>query len=125
MTVCLAFLGLWFLMLSGQKTPIGHMLHQVMVIWPASRMNFSKRQVIALSALTTLIGALIWFEAGEALRLLGMASPEILGWITILEVGSFADLLAFAALSLPSWRGLFKHSRLFGQKAATTLLRRS
>ena len=52
-----------------------------------------------------LVSVLLWLEAGDALRVLGMAGPETLGWVLTFEISSFADVLAVATLAWSSWSG--------------------
>ncbi|WP_175518316.1 hypothetical protein [Sphingomonas sp. OK281] len=101
-----AFFGLWSMLWFAPKTPIGRMLSHWMVEWPADRLNrVSRANLVMLAGGLLLVSVLLWLEAGDALRVLGMAGPETLGWVLTFEISCFADILAVATLAWSSWSG--------------------
>lgn len=106
MTFVVPFVILWSVLLFARETSIGRFLHRWMVERPAGWLaKISRGQAIVLTSCFAIAGALIWFEQGEALRLMGMASPELLGWLTMFEVSTFADVVAVVALAWSNMRG--------------------
>jgi hypothetical protein len=106
MTFVAAFFGLWSMLWLAPKTPIGRMLSYWMVEWPADRLSrVSRSNLVMLAGGLLLVSVLLWLEAGDALRVLGMAGPETLGWVLTFEISSFADVLAVATLAWSSWSG--------------------
>ena len=100
------FFGLWLILWFAPKTPTGRMLSHWMVEWPADRLSrVSLSTLVMLAGGLLLVSVLLWLEAGDALRVLGMAGPETIGWFLTFEIRSFADVLAVATLAWSSWSG--------------------
>ena len=100
------FFGLWLILWFAPKTPTGRMLSHWMVEWPADRLSrVSLSTLVMLAGGLLLVSVLLWLEAGDALRVLGMAGPETIGWFLTFEISSFADVLAAATLAWSSWSG--------------------
>jgi hypothetical protein len=106
MTFFVLFSILWTLLLLSRGTSTGKFLYRWMVEWPAGwTISLSRGHAIVLLSFLAVISALVWFEQGEALRLMGLASPEVLGYITMFEISTFADVVAVAALTWSNLRG--------------------
>ena len=121
MTACAILLGLIVILKFTPDIAMARWLSRWCVEKPAAMLNrFGRGQMIGGMALILLICVLIHAEAGEALHLLGMSSPEIVMLFSTFEISVYADLLAtgltawFArpGLSVRRWMGT-----AFGRRA--------
>jgi hypothetical protein len=102
-------LGLWATLLLSRGTPIGRWLEATLVVTPARRLSkVSPGQWLVLAALLVSVGAILWFLEEEGRLLLGMAGPEIVGFLSAAEVTAYADILVatLVALSAGAPRGV-------------------
>ncbi len=95
MTIAAILFGLLLILICAPETALARWLFRWLVEKPAvSLSRVSSHQVLVTAMLLIVVGVLIWLEAGDMLRLLGLATPEIAFWATTFEITTYADLLA-------------------------------
>ena len=118
-TLAAVLFGLFLIPKAAPDSAMGRFLHRWLVRAPADALNrVSRGQVAATLALMIVTGLLIYAESGDGLRLLAMASPELMGMIAAFDIATMADLamaglLAWSARSrgmLRSWLGAIRHA---------------
>lgn len=88
-------LALWSALTIARGTPIGRLLHRVMVEIPAAVISSTTRGHMLLAAGVFLfICIVVWFGEADGLRMLGMAVPDAAAWITTFEVTAYLDVIA-------------------------------
>jgi hypothetical protein len=118
-----ALIGLWYMLLLAEGTPVGRLMRRVLVEWPAARLARIQRGAVIIWALLGVIGLLcFWFLEEDGLRLFTMAMPEIAGWLSMFELGAVVDALvvtvaAASTLRLGAVRGWLAARLPLGQRA--------
>jgi len=127
MTLALLFASLWLTWVIAPDTPIGRFLHRWAVVVPAARLAAIRPGQVLLAVLVVAAVATSVLVLGEeATRLIGTATPEIAGWITMFEVTSYLDALVAVVSASSIWR-LGRTPRIFRlpRRRATGRERRS
>lgn len=105
MTLALIFASLWLTRVIAPDTPIGQFLHRWTVVAPAARLAAIRPGQVLLAVLVVAVVATSVLVIGEeATRLIGTATPEIAGWITMFEVTSCLDALVAVVSASSIWR---------------------
>lgn len=105
MTVTTCLLLLWATLVLARGTPIGMAMRRLLVDWPARRLaRVTRGQIVFAFLLILGAGALIWLLEGEAVRMLGAATPEIIGWASTFEITTLLDLFTATLLAGSSLR---------------------
>lgn len=105
MTIVTSLLLLWMALLMAGDTPIGRSMRWALVDWPAARLSRLTRGHMVLALLLFLFGAgLVWLLEGEAFRILGAATPEIIGWASTFEIATIVDLFTATLLAASGLR---------------------
>ncbi len=88
-------LALWSALTAARGTPVGRLLHRVMVEMPAAAINSTTRGHMLLAAgafgFTCIVA---WFGEADGLRMLGMAVPDAAAWVTTFEIAAYLDVAA-------------------------------
>lgn len=119
-----ALLGLWLTLLLAGDTPVGRLLHRLLVAAPAARLARIERGAVITWMLLGTLGLLcFWFLEEDGLRLFAWAMPEIAGWISMFEISALVDTIVVAAMAASTLRiGAVRHwiaARLpIGRRAA-------
>ncbi len=120
MTLAAVLFGILLILKAAPDTAMARFLHRWLVRQPAEALNrVSAGQLAATLVIMMVAGLLIYAESGEGLRLLGLATPELLGWIAAFDIATTADLamagfLAWSARSrgmLRAWIGVLRPAR--------------
>ncbi len=94
-------LGLWAVLFAAPETPVGRLLHRLMVAAPAAFCSCITRGHILLAvAIVVVVASTAWWLEADGLAMLGMATPEITGWIVMFDIATYLDVItaiAFAA----------------------------
>lgn len=101
MTLAFALLAVWAVLLVAPATPIGRALGRWLVDAPAQVFNrITRGHIVMWCVLAAFAALIIWQLEGDGVVLLRMMAPEIVGWLTMFEVGTVVDLaVAVAATS--------------------------
>jgi hypothetical protein len=111
--IVLTALALWLLLLTAPKTPIGRFLYQMLVAAPATRLGrITRGQMLLVLLLCIGSTAIVWLMGGEALRLLGMAVPDVAMWVTTFEITTYLDVVAALAMAASTMRAQLLVRRL-------------
>ena len=93
MTLAAVLFGILLILKAAPDTAMARFLHRWLVRQPAEALNrVSAGQLAATLVIMMVAGLLIYAESGEGLRLLGLATPELLGWIAAFDIATTADL---------------------------------
>jgi hypothetical protein len=103
MTAILA--GLWLMTWLGRGTPIGALLHRLLVDLPAARLSrISRGQVLLWMILAGGSMALVWLLQNDGRMLVAMGLPEVLSFAAAVDLATFVDLSAVALAAAGSVR---------------------
>jgi hypothetical protein len=105
---------LWLLLLAGRGTPVGQLLHQVLVQGPARRLSrITRGQVMLALLLGVLVIGLVWLLEEEGRLLVAMGLPEVASYAAAVDLAGFLDLagVAFVAAGSVRVRALFARLR--------------
>lgn len=109
MTLLLGMLGLWALLISARRTPIGATLHRWLVEKPAARLSAIHRQTI-LVALALISAAFVcwWVIGHEGILVYSMMLPELTALLAMIDLGVMLDvaLVVVAGAASGSWRAI-------------------
>ena len=98
MTAALIFAALGVTLRTWPETPVGRLLHRLMVEAPAARLaRIPRRHLLIALALVSAGALLAWLGEGDGVRVLSMAAPETWAWLTTFEVSAYFDALAALA----------------------------
>lgn len=123
MTVTVALLALWAVLMIAGDTPIGRFLHRATVELPATALNrVTPGHVLLAIMLIGFCGLMACYGEADGVRMLSMAVPDIAIWLTTVEVGAHFD--AVAALVATSSAMRLKGARDRIAAAITSLIRR-
>lgn len=104
LSVTLTFVACWLAMVCAPRTATGLVLRRWLVDRPVAHLLRITRGQIAFAILVTTVGGLaVWAGGGDAVRMLGMATPDVLGWAAMFDVATYLDVtlaLALAASTL-------------------------
>lgn len=93
--IVVLLLALWSALTTARGTPIGRLLHRVMVEIPAAAINSTTRGHMLLAAgAFGFICIVAWFGEADGLRMLGMAVPDAAAWVTTFEITAYLDVIA-------------------------------
>tara|TARA_B100000929_G_scaffold286112_1_gene270682 strand:- start:6 stop:464 length:459 start_codon:yes stop_codon:yes gene_type:complete len=132
MTLVAVLFGVFLILKAAPDTAMARFLNRWLVRQPADALNrLSRGQVLVTLALVIVAGLLIYAESGEGLRLLGLATPELMGWIAAFDIATTADLamagfLAWSARSrgmMRAWIGAIRPARRAKPRAKRRQLR--
>ncbi|MBC9034045.1 hypothetical protein IAG41_16780 [Sphingomonas sp. JC676] len=100
MTIATSLLLLWMVLHLAGDTPVGRSMRRVLVDWPVAQLSRLTRGHVVLGLLFFLFGAaLVWLLEGEAFRILGAATPELIGWASTFEIATIVDLFTATLLA--------------------------
>ncbi|MBD8546667.1 hypothetical protein [Sphingomonas sp. CFBP 8760] len=89
------FLAFWSALTAARGTPVGRLLHRVMVEIPAATINSTTRGHMLLAAgAFGFICIVTWFGEADGLRMLGMAVPDAAAWVTTFEITAYLDVIS-------------------------------
>ncbi|MBH9538742.1 hypothetical protein [Novosphingopyxis sp. YJ-S2-01] len=120
MTLVAVLFGVFLILKAAPDTALARFLNRWLVRQPADALNrVSRGQVLVTLASVIVAGLLIYAESGEGLRLLGLATPELMGWIAAFDIATTADLamaglLAWSVRSrgmMRAWIGAIRPAR--------------
>lgn len=95
----MVLLACWLAMILAPATPVGRMLHQVLVVAPATWLSrITRGQVVLGVGFILGVAMLAWLGGADGLRIAGMAAPELTMAITSFEISTYVDMLAMAAV---------------------------
>lgn len=106
-------LGVW-LTLWAAGTPTGRVMRRILVEAPARMLGAIPRgQYLLLATVLLACGTLAWLTEGEAVRMMLMGAPELLGILASVEIGALVDLLAATLVTASTlrWRALVGRAR--------------
>lgn len=90
-------LGTLAVLIVFPETPMARALHRLLVQPLAARMNRVRPgHLIFAGVLIALATTLIVFFEWEGVRLVGMAAPEVMGWLAMFDAAAVLDLAAVA-----------------------------
>jgi hypothetical protein len=105
MTLALLFASMWLARVIAPDTPTGRFLHRWTVVVPAARLAAIRPGQVLLTVLVlTVVTISVVLIGEESTRLIGTATPEIAGWITMFEVTSYLDALVAVVSASSLWR---------------------
>jgi hypothetical protein len=95
MMMVVLLLASWSALTAARGTPIGLLLHRVMVEMPAAAINVTTRGHMLLAAVVFGLTCIVaWFGEADGLRMLGMAVPDAAAWVTTFEISAYLDVIA-------------------------------
>ncbi len=103
--IVMTFLALWLMIIVAPDTPLGRLLRSCIVDRPASWLGHVTPSHIILAVLILSLGAAaVWAGGADAARMLGMATPEMIGWIAMFDVATYIDVVVALALVRSKFR---------------------
>ena len=96
------FLCFWALLVLCRGTPFGIWLHGIMVERPAAGLSRLRRtHLVGASVSIVLVALLAWSGGDDAIRVLAMAAPDLVAWLSMVELSVILDsaLAVVAAVS--------------------------
>lgn len=88
-------LAFWAALMAARGTPIGRLLHRIMVGIPAVALNSITRGHMLLAAVAFGLTCIVaWFGEADGLSMLGMAVPDAAAWVTTFEISAYFDVIA-------------------------------
>lgn len=94
-TLVVFFAAMWLIVLLAPATPIGRALSDWLVVRPAARLSrIGRGHVLLTLAIFTGAAVLVWAVGHESVRLMAMALPDAVAWVTMFEVTAYLDALA-------------------------------
>ena len=109
MVLALTLLAAWLLIVRAPGTPVAAIARRLLVEAPARLLNRITRGHVLLAVLLAAFAALlIWQLEGDGVRLLSLMAPEIVSWLTMVEISVYLDALvaAIAVASTVRLRGI-------------------
>lgn len=92
--------GLILILSFAPDTAMARWLSRWLIEKPAISLNRTSRwQWMVAMGVVLLVGVLIWFEAADGLRLLGMAGPDFAAWAVTFEITTYIDGLAAGVIA--------------------------
>ncbi len=99
------FLALWLTMRACPDTPVGKWLRLTMVDLPAAWLTKLTRGHMLIGVTVFASTAFVlWLIGSEAARMLSIAAPDMLVWMTTFEMTSYVDALAAVTIAASSVR---------------------
>ncbi|WP_133243816.1 hypothetical protein [Sphingomonas pokkalii] len=100
--IATTLLLLWLALLAAGDTPTGRLLHRVLVVAPARwGLRWSRGNVILIVSFLLFATFVLWLMEEEGGILVGMMAPELIGWVTMFDIGVLVDA-ALATVTLAS-----------------------
>ncbi|WP_375397769.1 hypothetical protein [uncultured Sphingomonas sp.] len=100
-------LGLWLAMAMAMAdgTPIGRMLHRILVAWPAGRLSrINRGQMLLAILLLTATAGIVWLLEDDGRMLVIMGWPEVMGMAAAIDLSALLDLTLVALVAASTIR---------------------
>lgn len=99
----------WLALLAAGGTPIGRTLRRWLVAVPAAMLaRITRGQLLLGGMIFATVAMTLWLLGHDGLMLLGMAAPEMAGWLAMIDASMLADvaLVTLVTASAVRWQAL-------------------